>query len=40
MGVGNTDTMSDEDTANATIVAVRQLSADVGIPADLKHPEG
>ena len=30
------DAMSDEEAANATIAAVKQLSADVGIPADLK----
>ena len=28
--------MNDEDAANATIAAVKQLSADVGIPANLK----
>lgn len=36
MGVEGIDTMSDEDAANAAIAAVKQLSADVGIPADLK----
>ena len=28
--------MNDADAADATIAAVRKLSADVGIPADLK----
>lgn len=36
MGVEGIDAMGDEEAANATIVAVKQLSADVGIPADLK----
>ncbi len=36
MGVEGIDAMSDEQAADATIAAVRQLSADVGIPADLK----
>ena len=36
MGVEGIDAMSDEDAAQATIAAVKQLSADVGIPADLK----
>lgn len=36
MGVEGIDAMSDEEAANATIAAVKQLSADVGIPADLK----
>lgn len=36
MGVEGIDTMSDEDAALATIAAVKHLSADVGIPADLK----
>ena len=36
MGVEGIDAMSDEDAANATIAAVKRLSADVGIPADLK----
>ena len=36
MDVEGIDAMSDEDAAQATIAAVKQLSADVGIPADLK----
>ncbi len=36
MGVEGIDAMSDGDAADATIAAVKQLSADVGIPADLK----
>ncbi|MFQ7753208.1 MAG: lactaldehyde reductase [Acutalibacteraceae bacterium] len=36
MGVEGIDAMGDEEAANATIAAVKQLSADVGIPADLK----
>ena len=36
MGAEGIDAMSDEDAAQATIAAVKQLSADVGIPADLK----
>ena len=36
MGVEGIDAMSDDDAALATIAAVKQLSADVGIPADLK----
>ncbi len=36
MGVDGLDFMSDEEAAKATIAAVKQLSADVGIPADLK----
>ena len=36
MGVHGVDTMSIEDARKAAIDAVRQLSADVGIPADLK----
>mgnify|MGYP000229988653 CR=1 FL=1 len=37
MGVEGIDAMGDEEAANATIAAVKQLSADVGIPADLKR---
>ena len=37
MGVEGTDNMSIEDARKAAIDAVRQLSADVGIPADLKE---
>ena len=37
MGVDGTDAMSIEDARKAAIDAVRQLSADVGIPADLKE---
>lgn len=36
MGVAGIDAMSAEEAASATIAAVKQLSADVGIPADLK----
>ena len=36
MGVEGIDAMSDDDAAKATIAAVKKLSADVGIPADLK----
>jgi len=36
MGVDGIDMMDDEAAAQATIAAVKQLSADVGIPADLK----
>lgn len=36
MGVAGIDAMSDADAADAAIAAVKQLSADVGIPADLK----
>ncbi|MBQ9306438.1 MAG: lactaldehyde reductase [Clostridia bacterium] len=36
MGVEGIDAMDDEAAAKATIAAVKQLSADVGIPADLK----
>ncbi len=36
MGVSGIDTMSEADAADATIAAVKKLSADVGIPADLK----
>ncbi len=36
MEVPYIDTMSDAEAADATIAAVRQLSADVGIPANLK----
>ncbi len=36
MGVAGIDAMTDEEAASATIAAVKQLSADVGIPADLK----
>lgn len=37
MGVAGTDTMSLEDARTAAVRAVKQLSADVGIPADLKE---
>lgn len=37
MGVKNTDSMSVEEYRKAAIDAVRQLSADIGIPADLKE---
>ena len=37
MGVEGIDTMSDDEAAKATIAAVKKLSADVGIPADLKE---
>ena len=36
MGVPGIDAMSDDEAAHATIDAVKKLSADVGIPADLK----
>ena len=36
MEVAGIDSMNDADAADATIAAVRKLSADVGIPADLK----
>ena len=36
MGVAGIDALSDADAADAAIAAVKQLSADVGIPADLK----
>ncbi|MBO5247751.1 MAG: lactaldehyde reductase [Clostridia bacterium] len=36
MGVAGTDAMSIEQARKAAVDAVRQLSADVGIPADLK----
>ncbi len=36
MEVAGIDRMTDEEAADATIAAVKQLSADVGIPADLK----
>jgi lactaldehyde reductase len=37
MGVENVDAMSLEDARKAAIDAVKQLSIDVGIPADLKE---
>ena len=37
MGVEGTETMSVEEYRKAAVDAVRQLSADVGIPADLKE---
>ena len=37
MGVEGIDAMSDDEAAKATIAAVKKLSADVGIPADLKE---
>ena len=37
MGVADVDAMSLEDARKAAIEAVKQLSADVGIPADLKE---
>ena len=37
MGVEGTDAMSQEEYRKAAIDAVKQLSADVGIPADLKE---
>ena len=37
MGVEGTDSMTIEEAREAAINAVRQLSADVGIPADLKE---
>lgn len=36
MGVDGIDAMTDDEAAAATIAAVKKLSADVGIPADLK----
>ena len=36
MGVDGIDLMDDDAAAKATIAAVKQLSSDVGIPADLK----
>lgn len=36
MGVEGIDAMTDDEAAAATIAAVKKLSADVGIPADLK----
>ncbi len=36
MGVPGIDAMGDEEAAKATIAAVKKLSADVGIPTDLK----
>ena len=36
MDVAGIDSMSDAEAADATIAAVKKLSADVGIPADLK----
>ena len=36
MGVAGIDAMSDAEAADAAIAAVKQLSADVGIPTDLK----
>lgn len=36
MGVEGIDAMSDEEAADATIAAVKKLSSDVGIPADLR----
>ena len=36
MDVSGIDSMSDAEAADATIAAVKKLSADVGIPADLK----
>lgn len=37
MGVKGTESMSQEEYRNAAIAAVKQLSLDVGIPADLKE---
>ena len=37
MGVEGTDAMSQEEYRKAAVDAVRKLSADVGIPADLKE---
>ena len=37
MGVEGTDAMSLEDARKAAVEAVKQLSIDVGIPADLKE---
>ena len=36
MGVKGIDEMTDAEAADATIAEVKKLSADVGIPADLK----
>ena len=36
MGVKGIDEMNDAEAADATIAAVKQLSADVGIPANLR----
>lgn len=36
MGVEGIDAMSEAEAADATIAAVKKLSADVGIPTDLK----
>ena len=36
MGVDGIDAMSDDEAADATIAAVKKLSADVGIPANLQ----
>ena len=36
MGVKDIDEMNDAEAADATIAAVKQLSADVGIPATLR----
>ncbi len=36
MGVGGIDSMPEEEAIEATIAAVKQLSADVGIPANLQ----
>ena len=36
MGVKGIDEMNDAEAADATIAAVKQLSADVGIPANLQ----
>ena len=37
MGVEGIDAMSDDEAADATVAAVKKLSFDVGIPADLKE---
>ena len=37
MGVESTETMTQEEYRKAAVDAVRQLSQDVGIPADLKE---
>jgi lactaldehyde reductase len=37
MGVEGTETMTQEEYRRAAVDAVKQLSADVGIPADLKE---
>ncbi|MBQ7958899.1 MAG: iron-containing alcohol dehydrogenase, partial [Oscillospiraceae bacterium] len=36
MGVSGTDTMTQEEYRKAAVDAVKKLSSDVGIPADLK----